>query len=487
MAKVAIYGFSTIFCAIGLGLVYGAVVTFRDGETTNALLMLVAALAFGGFGLGVAALMSVGFRDQARTTALQAAHPDTPWKWRDDWATGRIPSMEKSAVWFFWGFAILWNLISTPMLIFLPKEIIEKENYAALLALLFPLVGIGLIVVAVRKTIQRRKFGDCVFLMERVPGVLGGEVTGTILLPRGLPTAETLTVRLSCIHRQRRRSGKDTSTSEDTIWQTEQSVVRLSPTGEAGVQGAAVSLRVPYDASPTGEMNEDNSIYWKLEADAAVPGVDFATGFEIPVFKTPASSPQINEERLRTEEVATFAPALALPDNTGVTVVPSAGGGTEFVLKSRASMSSILPAAGLVLIFAGIVALLVYADAPLIFPLVFGLFALLILFVLIFGTFGESRIVVEDGHVSIRNSLFGIVMGKRISCSSITRIGVRGEGRAGKPGYYSVTFTQGDGKSTSPLQFLNQKRDADWLAEEVRKAVEPWRTANAPKDPFPGD
>lgn len=478
--KIAIYGFVLIFSAIGAGLVYGAIVTFQDGETTKAFMMLVAALAFGGFGLGVFALTSVGFRGQAREAALRAAHPDKPWMWRDDWATGRVRSMGKSAAWFFWGFALLWNLISTPLLVFLPEEIIENGNYGALLGLLFPLIGIGLIVVAVRKTIQKRKYGDCLFLMERVPGILGGEVTGTILVPRGLPAAETLAVRLSCIHMRQQRSGRGTSTSEEVLWQTEQSVVRLSPTGEGTAQGAQVRIRIPYDSSPTGKMDENNSVLWKLETNAAVPGVDFSTGFEIPVFKTQASSPQVTEERLRSEDVSAATPAIEPGDHTGITVVPSAGGGTEFVLKPGGGLSGTLAAMAIFFVFAGIAALLAYAGAPFIFPLVFGMVALLIVFILIFGAFGESRIVVEGGHVSIRNSLLGIMMGKRMPCSSITKIGVKGEGRAGKRGYYSITFTQGDGKSTSPLQFLRERRQADWLAEEVRKAIEPWRSEKSP-------
>jgi hypothetical protein len=473
--KIALYAFILIFCAIGVGLIYGAVVTYQGGETTNALLMLVAAFTFGGFGAGVFALARASFLSQARETQLRTAHPDEPWRWREDWASGRIHNTGKAAPWFFWGFAILWNLISTPILFFLPKEIIENENYAALLGLLFPLAGILLIGVAVQKTIQRTKFGNCLFLMDRVPGILGGEVTGTILFPHGLSTAETVTVRLSCIHRRQQRSGKETSTSEEAIWQAEQAVVRLSPSAEEAATRATVRFRVPFDTSPTGEIDENNSVFWKLEADASVPGVDLATDFEIPVFKTGASSPQITEERLRTEDLSTGRSAIGSPDQMGVSVVPSARGGSEFVIKARQGASGSVAAAIMVLIFGGIAVALAYAGAPFIFSLVFGIFALLIVFIVVFLAFGESRIVVEERHVSVRNSLFGIMMGKRIPCSSIAKIGVKGESQPGKRGYYSITLTREDGTSVSPFQFLQDRRQADWLAEEVRKAMEPWR------------
>ncbi len=480
--KIAIYVFVLIFCAIGIGIAYGAFVALQDGETTNALVMLIAALAFGGFGLGVLALTSAGFRSQAREASLRATYPSEPWKWRDDWAIGQVRSMEKSTTWFFWGFALLWNLIAAPTLIFLPEEIFEKENYAALLGFLFPIVGIGLIVVAVRKTMQRVKYGDCLFQMVRVPGILGGEVTGNILLPRGLPTAQALNVRLSCIHRQLRKTNKGTSTHEEVQWQTEQSVAQLSPTGEGVTQSATVRFLVPYDLSPTGQIDERNSVFWKLEATAAVPGVDFATSFEIPVFKSMASSPQLTEERLRAEDVAAGTPILAPADHTGVTILPSAGGGAEFVLKTRGGIPATLPTLAIFLIFAGIVALLIFGGAPFIFPLVFGMFSLLIAFITVFLVFGESRIVVEEGHVNVRNLLFGfrLPMGRRMPCSSITKIGVKGEAQAGKRGYYSITLTQEDGKSISPFLFLNDRREADWLAEEVRKAMEPWRGGKRP-------
>jgi len=476
-AKIAVYGFVFVFCAIGVACIYGAIVTLQDGDTTNAILILIAALAFGGFGLGVLALTSAGFRSQVREAALRAAHPDEPWKWRDDWATGQVRSMGKSATWFFWGLAILWNLIAAPTLIFLPEEIIENENYAALLGLLFPLVGIGLIVVAVRKTIQRVKYGDCLFQMVRVPGTLGGEVTGTILFPRGLPNAESLNVRLSCVHSELQRTNKGSSTYEEVRWQTEQSVIQLSPTGGGATQSAVVRFQVPYDVSPTGRIDERNSVLWKLEANAAVPGVDFATSFEIPVFKSTASSPQLTEEQLRSEDVSKGTPIIAPADHPGVAIVPSTGGGTEFILRTRGGIRGTFPAMAIVLIFAGIAALIAYAGAPFIFPLVFGMFALFLVSIVAFLAFGESRIIVEAGRVSVRNSLFGIpfLASRRVPCTSITKIGVKGESQGGKRGYYSITLTQEKGKTISPFLFLYERRQADWLAEEVRKAMEPWR------------
>jgi hypothetical protein len=477
VTKIFIYGFVLVFCAIGIFLLYGALVSFQDGETTDAALMLAAALAFGGFGLGVLAVTTFGFRKQAQEAALRSAHPREPWLWREDWAAGRIRSAGKVRAWSFWGFAILWNTISTPLLFFLPEEILEKENYGALVGLLFPLVGIGLVVVAARKSIQQWKYGDAQFHMERVPGCLGGDIVGNLLFPHGLTTAESVNVQLSCIQSVRRRTSKGTSTDEHVLWQTEQFTSRLTPGGQGSAQRAMVKLRVPFDASPTGDVDENTWISWRLEATAAVPGVDFATEFEIPVFRTPASSPQITEEQIRSELVSGDTRSMLANDHANVTVAPGIRGGTEFILKSKGGLRSTLPAFLITLVFAGIAALLALAGAPVIFPLVFGIFACLVIFSLIFATFGESRIVVEEGQITVRNSLGGIMIGRprQIPCSHVARIGVKGESRAGKSGYFSIALTRKDGNATSPLQFLPDRRQADWLAEEVRRAMEPWR------------
>jgi hypothetical protein len=484
--KVVGYVFSIVFCLIGMGILYGAAVNFEEGDMTTAVLMLVAAFAFGGFGFGVYVLLRAGFRSKNRDAILQSASPDEPWKWRDDWLAGRIRRTEKNAAPFFWGFAVLWNLISTPLLFFLPEEITEKQNYGALVGLLFPLVGIGLIVVAVRKTIQGRKYGDCVFLMDAVPGVLGGEVAGTIVVPRGLQAGESVSVCLSCIQQIQRRSGKNTTTDEHVLWTAENASVHLSPAGEAMSVAAMVRFRIPYDASPTAQINESTRVFWKLDASADVPGVDFSAAFEIPVFKTGASSPRITEEELRSEAVREAAPTFTAAGQAAVTIAPSAGGGTEFVIRPNKGVPGILPSLAVMLVFAGIAVLLAYAGAPFLFPLVFGGIAVLVLFLIVFGAYGESRIIVEDGYVSVRNSLFGVMRGRRSPCASVTKVSVNGEGRTGKRGYYSVTLMRDDGKSVSPLQGLSDRRQADWLANEVRKAMDPWRSRERTKEISPG-
>jgi hypothetical protein len=66
------------------------------------------------------------------------------------------------------------------VLLIFPKEFFDKGNKLAVLGLLFPAVGAGLLVWAVRATLRWRKFGSSTFEMTTLPGVIGGPLRGTI-------------------------------------------------------------------------------------------------------------------------------------------------------------------------------------------------------------------------------------------------------------------------------------------------------------------
>ena len=58
------------------------------------------------------------------------------WQSRKGWEDTHIKSDAGKGAWFSWLFAIVWNAISTPVLFSLREEL-HKDNYAALIALLF--------------------------------------------------------------------------------------------------------------------------------------------------------------------------------------------------------------------------------------------------------------------------------------------------------------------------------------------------------------
>ena len=218
-------------------------------------------------------------------------HGAEPWLARPDWASGRIRCSSRKGMIGGWVFAGFWNLVTAPTMFFLPEEVLEKGNNLALLGLVFPLVGVGLLIAAARTTLRWRRYGTSVLEMTRVPGVMGGRLEGRIQTGLRHGTAAAVRLSLTCVNRIRRGSGSDRSTQERILWQEESGVAPGSL--GAGPSGATipVSFVIPFDCRATDHTQHGDTIHWLLGARADLPGVDFEARFEVPVFRTVQSSP----------------------------------------------------------------------------------------------------------------------------------------------------------------------------------------------------
>jgi hypothetical protein len=468
IGKVLIILFLVPFATVGLFTGYIAVKRLLDGNWEEGGFMLVFALVFGGVGLGGMVVAIMTSRKKKRVDARKTAHAGQPWMWRDDWATGNIRSTAKTQIVFFLIFTILWNLISTPLAFFLPEEIFEKGNTAALLGFLFPLVGIGLAVGTGRMILARRKFGETRFLMSTIPGVIGGEVAGSVEVGREL--TGTLLIRLSSIHSVTTGSGKNSSTNETVLWQDERSVVQGEPLPDHPGERFPVRFQIPFESSPTDDANSRNQILWRLETRSEEPGIDFSATFEVPVFKTERSSPSLTEEKVARE--SSGVPGVAPPEPPPrLEIRTGAEGGTEYVLPAKPNLRGSLGLGIFTLIWTGVVVLIALADAPLLFVVVFGAFDLLFIGGLVSMNFLSDTILVEAESVSVRHRVFGFLNGTRLPRRSISRVKAVNISQSGTTSYWTVAFEQTGGKGARLWQMLNERRHAEWLAHELRKAI----------------
>ncbi len=239
------------FCGVGIFMAFNTLRAAAAGDWAEAGLFLVFALAFGGMGLG---LLSVALRARRRTAEvkrLKAEHPDQPWLWRPDWAAGRIEGSSRRSMFAVWGFALLWNAITAgvaPLIVI--QEYVTKGNRLALLALILPAIGIGLLIWAIRLTLRFRKFGVSVFRMAQVPGVIGRKLQGVILTNTYVRPDDGFRLTLTCVNRVTTRSGGESSTREQILWQEERQVTE---TGHVGRTATAIpiSFRLPLDVRET--------------------------------------------------------------------------------------------------------------------------------------------------------------------------------------------------------------------------------------------
>jgi hypothetical protein len=226
-----------------------------------------------------------------------------------------------------------------------------------------------------------------------------------------------------------------------------------------------VQFSIPFESQETNSADPNNLILWRLETHAAVPGVDYHSQFEVPVFKTSASKSTVTEKRVDLPSGYQPSP------ESGITVGVGPTGGRELIVRPKRAVGAILSILVFLTIWTGVVFLIAYVEAPLIFVVVFGAFDLLFLFLLLQLSFGESRILLEANAVSITNSIAFFSTTVTIPASEIQSVKPSIGMQLGRSVFYSVLLTRQGRKESRIWVTLKEKYDAEWLAQEIQRHV----------------
>jgi hypothetical protein len=464
----AILLFSLPFSAVGVFTVIAAVGKLRAGNVREAGFLTLFALVFGGVGTLLLTLAIHGRKAGAKEDDLRAQNPEAPWLWRPDWAMGLVKSSTKSGMIFAWVFAIFWNLISAPILFLVPAEVAKKHNSPALIALLFPLIGLGLLAWAIHLTLRLRKFGDSIFEMASVPGAIGGALEGLIRPARPFFHAEGCQVRLSCIRRRTTGSGKNRNTTESVLWDD-------TETSQPDMNGnLPVSFAIPADAAETDSSDPSNLLLWRLEALAKVPGVDYAAQFEVPVFRV-ALTPEATQraEEVRARERAEMAD-YQQPPSSRIRVRPS-GLGAEFYFSTARNPGAALGLTVFGTIWFAVIWAIFHFGAPLLFRIVFSVAGAFILYGMLRMWFAVTRVVIAPGQATVTDGLFGWGSSRVIPAGEIAEIKVATGMTAGTTVYHDLKIVGTNGRKTGAGNSIRDRREAEWLASEMMRLLAPRR------------
>jgi hypothetical protein len=457
--------FALPFAAFGLFAVVTAVRQMLNGAGTASLwLALIFGFVFSGIGFGLMFAGIYGSKLLKRQQRKQAEHPAEPWLWREDWAQGRIKGSTRSGMIGAWVFAILWNLVSIPMLIFVPQQ--AAKNPIAYLCFIFPIAGAFLLVRAIRLTLAFLEFGTTWFEMAVVPGVIGGELKGIIQARFPHSPDHGVQLRLSCVHRVTTGSGDSQTTSERIAWRGETNLVsgQLYP----GPNGTSIPVyfRIPWDAQATETRTPRDTVVWQLEALADVPGVDYHDVFEVPVFRTAQTPAQPSE----SESVAAANPAQR-PSILTVRVTETAQG-VEFYFPAARNKGFAFGTTLMLLICSTITYFIAVSRAPVIFPLAFGFFALILLYVTVQMWMGTTRVGIGNGFLLLQDGLLGGGKVRRFAFSELSSIACvissQQGGGTGTP-YYDIELHLRTGKKTTLGRTLRNEQEVDWLIAEMRR------------------
>jgi len=464
---------------------------------------VVPLLIVAGFFLVLILLVVMSIVRNYRCSSSTTAAADRPaesqsWLQRADWAAGRVKSSANNQ-WIIMlllgtAFCVMGGLFAAHSL---GREL-HQGNFIALAVLLFPLAGIVMLTVAGRSLLARRRYGKCFFEMAAIPGVIGGTLEGMIQTGARLKPEHGLHLKLTCARRIASGVGEDRSTHESILWQDEKVFKAQTdlPEPEPGRSGIPVYFKIPA-GQPECLTRGNLAIVWRLEARAKMAGPDFSATFEVPVFRVAGATTTLTDETDPTAALQMPVEELRRDEHSKIQVQDGPGG-REFYFPMARNPGSASMMTLLLTVWLSFLWLLFHFHAPVVFPLVFGLFAVLMLWGCVSLWFKSSRITINSSGVTAVNRWLvfartrrfapddiarfdtkpGLIVGAKVFFDlKLVRSAAEDDFAARKERYQStgelppLKFRLRDASGVTLAGNISSKLEADWLVREMTRAL----------------
>jgi hypothetical protein len=300
--------------------------------------ILAFGILFGGFGAALVVAGPIVVVKMRRLGAKEAEAPDQPWRWRDDWASGRIAGTAGNAGGVPSLLGPFWLAFSAPLAWFIFHKADMPVFGRAIFGLGFPIIGVLLLVGSILGIMRRRRFGKSWLTLDAVPAPPGGALSGRIDcgVPDQLDPTFHLVLHCTETWTEPGRGNRSSTTRSEDLWRDEYDCVGERSAEASDGSQIAVRFDLPAAMPATGKGTRGD-IAWRVVATSELSGVDYRDGFEVPVFPLPAgmtqpaprARPDAAKGRLSTgrlelvsegfETRLTFPPAM----NPGLATVPT--------------------------------------------------------------------------------------------------------------------------------------------------------------------
>jgi hypothetical protein len=432
-------------------------------EKKLAMGLLSAAVVCGGL---IALIFGISAKKRALKTGAAKTDDEKPWLKRKDWADGRITSSSRKAVLLLWIFVAFWCAASAVISLAVVPQQLHQGNHAALIALIFPVIGLALIYFTLNTTLAWRRFGQSIFEMASVPAAPGGTLEGEIQVGGRLQPQHGLYLRLTCVRRTTSGSGNSRSTTEKILWQDEKWLRADLPQTDLNATGIPIYFKLP-DNLPESTAAIGDGIHWRLEASAQMRGPNFHAAFEVPVFKLP-EPPEISDDPTTQYQMSLDEVRKQIHSKIQVNDLPD---NREFLFPAARNPGFATGATIFCLIWTGIVVLLVWKRAPFLFPLVFGTIDLLMAAFVFDLWFRRSRVVVNPERVTIQKAWLAFKKEECLQTSEIKNITSDVGATAGHAAYHDLKIQTRAGRQITAASNLASKPEADWLVQQMIAAL----------------
>ncbi len=442
-----------------------------DRELRRELLALITLFGafFGSIGFGLLIGGIVAGQKMPRVVASEMP-PDQPWLARSDWATGEIIASGGATLVapVLAIVALYWNIASWPLVSKLPVILSQPGSRWAWITLAFPVIGLLLVVRLVHQFLRARKFGQSTLQLAATPGVIGGQLAGVVRIPQHVYAQDGFHLKLSCVERM---TGRDNKANEALLWQEEQLITEPILDGLAESTAIPVLFAIPYGAQESSRPDSAREISWKLELSAKMPGVDYKSRFDVPVFKTTDSRRGFQlDQRLKTEFVAAPSRELVLRE-ARIAKEPLPGGGVRLVFPAARNLGSALFVSAFLVLWSGIIWLMIHVGTPFLFPIIFGLFEIFFVWIAIDLWFYRSVVEARSEGLTFRGGLLGIGRQKSWAADDVKRFATSQSMSSGTKVWKNFDVVLRSGKRRTIAQSIEGRLAQQAVMDELNAAL----------------
>jgi len=444
----------------------GEAVLFRTLRPGLLALKCVFGLVFGGAGAAMTGGALRGIVRRRRVVAARQSNPAEVWRALGCWHDNRIRGRGSSAVWMLVGFALFWNLVAWPLAAaFLFGNATPSGFGVQWLVLLFPCVGIGLAVWALRLLVRRLRWGAVVLEADQLPLSPGGTLRGQLAFRRPPPTGTRLAILARCVATV---PGGD-STRDETRGQARVELPGDPIRHPDGWWRVPVRIVLPSNpgVSPTTLPDDDGpTVRWVLGLERGPTRSDPDMVFPLPVF---GGAPEAGGEG-QSAGAASDPQAQAEAFGRSKVRRETAADGTIVYARAGApSNTGLLVALGLLAAFdaVGVVMLL---SGAIVIGLLWCLFSTLVLGAVLVSIGQRSTLLIDRETMRVEKRFGPVTRRQEIAVDSITSITTGTWATVNNRALYQIAITSSAG-TVKAFGGLPDAVAAEALAARLREDV----------------
>jgi hypothetical protein len=236
-----------------------------------------------------------------------------------------------------------------------------------------------------------------------------------------------------------------------------------------------IDFQIPYACRPCDDSDSDDSVSWKLEVRASVPGEDLSLDFEVPVYKTTESDPSVGRSAESIAAEREVVESQASPQPRKIREERDEFGNPCLRCSCWPGASMGLVMLVMAIAFGGVAVFAAFKLTEgewffLLFLLVFGFFAIILVLVAV-SFLGSFRISFNrDGLTVVRNYVL-FRRRKTIARDLIDRFEYKESASSGNTKYYAVHAVSPAGVKTKIAGMLKGKTTAKWLKRRLKREL----------------